>query len=174
MLHGRGQPPREDNGAMNAKPNSELRPLLMFLALWFVTGALTHPVFAQRMPAASHGPSVASQSPMLGKPGDYVGWETCAGCHRAEAQSFMKTVHAPAGEGLPVSPAVPPAELSPSAAAGKKIYDDMMCAGCHKIGGQGGEGGPALENVGARLTRAGGDEANAGAPGRHGHAALAA
>jgi predicted CXXCH cytochrome family protein len=44
--------------------------------------------------------------------------------------------------------------MSPSAAAGKKIYDDMMCAGCHAIGGQGGTGGGALDDVGERRTRA--------------------
>jgi mono/diheme cytochrome c family protein len=44
--------------------------------------------------------------------------------------------------------------MSPSEAAGKKIYDDMMCAGCHTIAGQGGEGGGALDDVGARRTRA--------------------
>jgi predicted CXXCH cytochrome family protein len=38
--------------------------------------------------------------------------------------------------------------------AGKKIYDDMMCAGCHAIGGQGGTAGGALDDVGARRTRA--------------------
>ena len=30
----------------------------------------------------------------------------------------------------------------------------MMCAGCHTIGGQGGTGGGALDDVGARRTRA--------------------
>jgi predicted CXXCH cytochrome family protein len=91
---------------------------------------------------------------MVGKPGDYVGWQTCAGCHRAEAQAFAKTPHAPAGEALPTSPATPTPGMSASAAAGKTIYDDMMCAGCHTIGGQGGEGGGALDDVGARRTRA--------------------
>jgi predicted CXXCH cytochrome family protein len=44
--------------------------------------------------------------------------------------------------------------MSPSALAGKKIYDDMMCAGCHVIGGQGGDAAPPLDDVGARRTRA--------------------
>ena len=139
---------------MNVQFKSKLPFLLMFLALVLAFGGLATQAFAQRMPEAAHGPSVASQAPLLGKPGDYVGWQTCAGCHRAEAQAFAKTPHAPEGEGLPVSPPAPTNALSPSAAAGKKLYDDMMCAGCHKIGGQGGEGGPPLDDVGVRRTRA--------------------
>ena len=115
---------------MNSQTKSKLRPLLLFVALLFALGALTGQIFAQRMPEAAHGPSVASQAPLLGKPGDYVGWQTCAGCHRAEAQAFAKTPHAPS-EVLPTSPATPTPGMSASAAAGKKIYDDMMCAGCH-------------------------------------------
>jgi predicted CXXCH cytochrome family protein len=106
------------------------------------------------MPQAPKGPSVAWQPASRGNPGDYAGWETCAGCHRAEAQSFVKTPHAHAGEKPPTSPLVSTAGMSPSAAAGKKIYDDMMCAGCHAIGGQGGTGGGALDDVGERRTRA--------------------
>lgn len=137
---------------MNTQSERNLQPLLVLVAVTMALGTFPIQAWAQRMPEANHGPSVASQAPPLGKAGDYVGWETCAGCHRAEAQSFVKTVHAPA-EGLPTSPAQPGAELSPSAVAGKKYYDDMMCAGCHKIGGQGGEGGPDLDDVGSRLTR---------------------
>jgi predicted CXXCH cytochrome family protein len=105
------------------------------------------------MPDAAHGPSVAAQAPMVGKPSDYAGWETCAGCHRAEAQAFAKTLHAP-GEALPTSPPIPTAGISASATAGKKIFDDMVCMGCHTLGGQGGEGGGALDDVGVRRTRA--------------------
>jgi len=105
------------------------------------------------MPEAAKGPSVARQATSEGKPSDYVGWETCAGCHRAEAQSFVKTPHAHFGEKLPASPFVSTTGLSPSASAGKKIYDDMMCAGCHSIGGQGGTSGGALDDVGERRTR---------------------
>ena len=139
---------------MNAQPKRKLPPLPAFLLLLFALGMTVSLAFAQRMPEAARGPSVASQAPLVGKPGDYAGWETCAGCHRAEAQAYAKTPHAPAGEPLPTSPATPTPGLSPSAAAGKKIYDDMVCAGCHKIGGQGGEGGGALDDVGARRTRA--------------------
>ena len=139
---------------MNPQPKRKLQPLLVFLALLFGLGTLTEQTFAQRMPEAAYGPSVASHASIVGKPGDYAGWETCAGCHRAEAQAFAKTPHAPAGGALPTSPATPAPGISPSAAAGKKIYDDMMCAGCHTLGGQGGEGGGALDDVGVRRTRA--------------------
>jgi predicted CXXCH cytochrome family protein len=105
------------------------------------------------MPEAARGPSAASHTPVVGKPGDYAGWQTCAGCHRAEAQAFAKTPHA-VGEVLPTSPATPAGGISASAAVGKKIFDDMVCMGCHTIGGQGGEGGGALDDVGVRRTRA--------------------
>jgi predicted CXXCH cytochrome family protein len=138
---------------MNSQSKSKLRPLLIFLGLMFALGALTGQICAQRMPDAARGPSVAAQAPLVGKPSDYAGWETCAGCHRAEAQAFAKTPHAP-GEALPTSPAAPAAGMSASAAAGKKIFDDMVCMGCHTLGGQGGEGGGALDDVGVRRTRA--------------------
>jgi predicted CXXCH cytochrome family protein len=126
----------------------------MSLALASSFGALGSQAFGQRMPEAARGPSVAWQPSVQGKPSDYVGWETCAGCHRAEAQAFLKTPHAHAGEKPPTSPSVPTPGISSSAAAGKKVYDDMMCAGCHSISGQGGTGGGALDDVGARRTRA--------------------
>ncbi len=138
---------------MNSQPKSLLRPLYGFVALMFSLGALVSPTFAQRMPEAAYGPSVASHAPLAGKPGDYAGWQTCAGCHRAEAQAFVKTPHA-ANEPLPASPATPTPGMSASAVAGKKLYDDMMCAGCHMIGGQGGQGGGELDDVGVRRTRA--------------------
>jgi len=138
---------------MNSQTKSKRPPAHAFLALMFSLATFTGHTFAQRMPEATHGPSVAAQAPLVGKPGDYVGWQTCSGCHRAEAQAFVKTPHA-SGEGLPSSPAAPAPGISPSAAAGKKIYDDMMCAGCHTMGGQGGQGGGALDNVGAQRTRA--------------------
>lgn len=94
---------------MNSPPESKLRPLV-FVALSFALGAFMGQTFAQRMPEAARGPSVASQATLVGKPGDYVGWQTCAGCHSAEAQSFAKTPHAPPGEGSP-STAAPPASV---------------------------------------------------------------
>jgi predicted CXXCH cytochrome family protein len=148
-----GQAPPGGRHSMGDGPSRKLQPRLLFVVLVLALGMLPHPLNGQRMPEAYRGSSVASQATLMGKPSDYVGWETCAGCHRAEAQAFAKTVHAPS-EALPTSPAGPTTGMSPSEVAGKKIYDDMMCAGCHKIGGQGGEGGPALDDVGARLTRA--------------------
>ena len=140
---------------MNAPANSKLQPLLIILGLLFAYGAAMGRTFAQRMPESAGGPSVSSHSPFVGKPGDYAGWETCAGCHRAEAESYAKTIHAPEGEGLPTSPPTPaPAVLSESEASGKKLFDKMVCSGCHSIGGQGGHSGPALDDVGARRARA--------------------
>jgi len=140
---------------MNAPANPKLQPHLIILGLLFAFGVPMGHTFAQRMPESVRGPSVAAHSPLVGKPDDYAGWETCAGCHRAEAESYAKTPHAPAGEPLPASPATTPTPgISPSAAAGKKIYDNMMCAGCHTISGQGGQGGGALDDVGVRRTRA--------------------
>ena len=129
-------------------------PLLSLYPLTLCLAALVSPALAQRMPDSTKGPSVAWRSTAQGKPGDYVGWQTCAGCHRAEAQAFVKTSHAHTGEALPTSPAGTASLLSSSAAAGKKLYDDMMCAGCHTIGGQGGTSGPALDDIGTRWTRA--------------------
>jgi predicted CXXCH cytochrome family protein len=108
--------------------------------------------FAQRRPAATEGPSVAWKTPLRGSANDYVGSQTCAGCHRTEAREFFKTVHARAGEEVQTAPPSEKGE-SPSVAAGRKIYNDMMCAGCHQIGGKGGTAAPALDDVGVRRTR---------------------
>ena len=139
---------------MSSQRRSKRRPLLVSLALAFSSGILAGQAFAQRMPEAAKGPSVAWRASNQSKPSDYVGWEACAGCHRAEAQVFVKTPHALVGEKLPTSPPALAPEISPSAAAGKKIYDDMMCAGCHTIGGQGGTVAGPLDDVGVRRTRA--------------------
>ena len=110
-------------------------------------------LYAQRRPGTEKGPSVAWRPPVVANSKDYVGAQTCAGCHRDIAKQFFKTVHAEEGEAAQSAPpASGPAE-SPSVAAGRKIYGDMMCAGCHKIGGQGGTAGPALDDLGVRRTR---------------------
>lgn len=88
---------------MNSEPEIILQRLTL-TALLLVLCGVSRQTLAQRMPEPRGGPSVASQSAVLGKPGDYVGWETCAGCHRAEAQSFMKTVHAAGGRRFADSP----------------------------------------------------------------------
>ncbi len=90
---------------------------------------------------------------MEGNPSDYVGTETCAGCHRDEARAFFKTPHA---EGSKAPEPVPPAPGPPepaSVAAGRKLYNDMMCSACHQIGGKGGTSAPALDDVGVRRSR---------------------
>jgi predicted CXXCH cytochrome family protein len=138
---------------MSSQRRSKLSLLLVPLSLVFFIGTLAGQAFAQRMPEAAKGPSVAWQPALQGKPSDYVGWETCAGCHRAEAQAFVKTPHALAAQKLPTSPSALTPQISLSAAAGKKIYDDMMCAGCHMIGGQGGTVAAPLDDVGERRTR---------------------
>ncbi len=139
---------------MSSEPRIKLSPLFVCLALASSFSTLAEQAFAQRMPEAAKGPSVAWQAPLQGMPNDYAGWETCAGCHRTEAQSFVKTPHAQTGQKPPTSPLVPAPGISSSAVAGKKIYDDMMCAGCHTIGGQGGTSGGELNDVGTRRTRA--------------------
>ncbi|MFZ0963939.1 MAG: cytochrome c3 family protein [Terriglobia bacterium] len=128
---------------MNSRSDSKLRPLLVVGALLLAVGPFTGQTYAQRMPEAAHGPSVASQAPMLGKASDYVGWETCAGCHSAEAQSFAKTPHAP------------PSETSASAKAPSMSVQG--CETCHGPGKAHAEaeeqaaGDSAKETAGAKL-----------------------
>jgi predicted CXXCH cytochrome family protein len=120
---------------MSSQGRIKLSPLLVCLALASLFGALADQAFAQRMPEAAKGPSVAWQAPLRGKPSDYAGWETCAGCHRAEAQAFVKTPHTRASERMPASPLAPTPGIPASAAAGKKIYDNMSgCEACHGSG----------------------------------------
>ena len=118
------------------------------LALVGSTAAL-----AQRQPMSSTPPSVTAKTPLRGAASDYVGSETCAGCHRAESKEFFKTVHAEIGEAPKPAGAAPGQAESPSVAAGRKIYNDMVCMGCHQIGGQGGTSAPALDDIGVRRTR---------------------
>ena len=54
---------------MNFPTISKLRPLLVFVALMVAFSEVTEQVYAQRMPEAAHGPSVASQAPAAGKAG---------------------------------------------------------------------------------------------------------
>ncbi len=154
---------RPRNGTYKAeaggKGEIEMKRLLRFmvggalLASTFCFFAIAN-LYAQRRPATEKGPSVAWKPPVEVNPKDYVGAQTCAGCHQEIAKQFFKTVHAQESEGTHAAPAAAAAPASPSAAAGKKLYDNMMCAGCHKIGGQGGTVGPALDNVGAQSSRA--------------------
>ena len=134
---------------MNPQPKRKLPFLLQIFLIFFALGITASRGTAQRMPTAARGPSVASQSPLVGKPSDYAGWETCAGCHRAEAQAFAKTPHAPAGEALPTSPSTPTPGAQPTSVTG--------CEACHGPGKahadaeQDAAGDPAKETTGAKL-----------------------
>ena len=123
--------------------------LLVCLAGFLPTAFL----YAQRQPAPPKGPSVAWKAPVQTNPNDYVGPQVCSGCHRAEARQFFKSPHGEQGGAVEATPAAAGAAESPSVASGRKLYNDMMCAGCHQIGGKGGTVGPALDDVGARRTR---------------------
>jgi hypothetical protein len=113
------------------------------LALLVTLGTLASTTFGQRLPEAARGPSVASHAPLAGKPGDYAGWQTCAGCHTAEAESFAKTPHAAAGEASP-STATPPTRVT-------------GCETCHGPGKAHADaegeaaGEPAKEKAGTKL-----------------------
>ena len=79
---------------MSSQRRSKLRPLLVSLPLVFSFGALAGRAFAQKMPEAAKGPSVAWQFKAEGNPGDYVGSDRCKLCHDTEAAQFEKTAHA--------------------------------------------------------------------------------
>jgi len=139
---------------------SEMKRLLNFLVsaaflICMVGFATTAYLYAQRQPAPPKGPSVAWKAPVEVNPNDYVGAQTCAGCHRTEARQFFKSPHGAQeqGEAVQTAAAAPGEAESPSVAAGRKIYNDMMCAGCHQLGGKGGTAGPVMDGVGARRTR---------------------
>ena len=107
---------------MSSHRRTKLSLLLVSLTLVFLIGALAGQIFAQRMPEAAKGPSVAWRASAQGKPSDYAGWKTCTGCHRAEAQVFVKTPHALAGEALPTSPSAPTPGISLFAFRWPKIW----------------------------------------------------
>lgn len=142
------------------KVESDMKRLLSFLKcaalLTCLAGMLPSAyLYAQRRPAPQKGPSVAWKAPVEANPNDYVGPQVCAGCHRAEARQFFKSPHGEQEQGGAVEPTAAPAGAaeSPSIEAGRKLYNDMMCAGCHQIGGKGGTVGPALDEVGSRRSR---------------------
>ncbi len=65
---------------------------LIALAVGLISGLPL--ALAQKQPAATEPSSVVWKAPAEGRPGDYVGQETCAGCHPTQATQFSKTVHA--------------------------------------------------------------------------------
>lgn len=73
---GSGTPDEGRQYSMNTQLKGKLRPLLVFVTLMFAISALTEQTFAQRLPEAACGPSVAWRAPMCT---DY-----CYGTARAE------------------------------------------------------------------------------------------
>lgn len=76
-------------------PSLRYRAILSALAVVLALGVQGS--FAQKQPASREPSSVAWKAPVEGKADQYVGAETCAGCHIDEARQFAKTVHAKAG-----------------------------------------------------------------------------
>ena len=76
-------------------PSLRYRAILSALAAVLALGAQW--ALAQKQPAAHQGSSVAWKAPAEGKADQYVGADTCAGCHADQARQFAKTVHARAG-----------------------------------------------------------------------------
>jgi predicted CXXCH cytochrome family protein len=65
----------------------------ILLALFLSFTAL--PGFAQKMPAAPQGPSVAVTVPEFNAPAsEFVGVDRCRSCHKSEVVEFQKTAHA--------------------------------------------------------------------------------
>jgi predicted CXXCH cytochrome family protein len=73
------------------------RHILFLCAIVGVTAAIfPQRAVAQRQPAASQSASAVWQADKNAKPEDYVGVETCSGCHQEQATQFSKTIHAKA------------------------------------------------------------------------------
>ncbi len=125
---------------------------LLRLIFWSCVLGLTLgvPALAQRQPDSATPPSLTWKGPQGGQLQDYVGARTCGECHRIEDEEFFKTLHARVSQ---VSPPARARGESSAVAAGRKIYDKMMCAGCHAIGGKGGTVGPKLDDAGVRFAR---------------------
>jgi predicted CXXCH cytochrome family protein len=73
------------------RKNSATRAWL-FLPVAVLTLA-AHLAFAQKQPAVNDPSSVSWRALPAGQPGDYVGQETCAACHRVRAELLAKTPH---------------------------------------------------------------------------------
>jgi len=52
----------------------------------------------------------------------------------------------------PPTQAIPPASSSDPVSVGRALYYSKSCDACHSIGGKGGTAGPALDNVGAKVS----------------------
>jgi len=116
-----------------------------------VSAAAVRPVIAQRLPEANKGPSVALRAPEQGKSTDYVGWETCAGCHSAQAAAFAKTPHAHLGN---MAPTAKSSGMAASAPAHAAVTGCETCHGpgkAHSDAEADAAGDAAKEAAGAKL-----------------------
>ncbi len=110
-------------------------------------------LYAQRRPGTEKGPSVAWRPPVEANSKDYVGAQTCAGCHRDIAKQFFKTVHAEEGEAAQSAPAA----SGPAAAAPSGPVTVSGCEICHGPGRahaeaeQAAAGDPAKIEAGTKL-----------------------
>ena len=85
---------------------------------------------------------------------DVVGAEEAAG-HRADIIAFLEWVGNIDTNGFPAEPDLVeptgPANANPSLMASAPVFFQTVCAGCHAVGGTGGNVGPALDGVSKRF-----------------------
>ena len=120
----------------------------------FMTGHLTNP-----QEHATKYPELHGGKPSIMPPTNATPEQT------RQLVAYLMTLPEPAGGfvvdphahgPLPVQGAGSPsgtALATESSHAGEKVYFDLGCAGCHAIGGTGGQFGPALDGIASRRTR---------------------
>src|SRR5215831_1513101 len=69
------------------------RLTFLLTTLTLLLGIPNGPAFAQKVPEASQGPSVAATF-IEGRPEDYAGIDRCRSCHKPEYREYEKTLHA--------------------------------------------------------------------------------
>lgn len=74
--------------------NSRKGKRIWLVSFFVFFTAYTVLVFGQKQPASSEAGSVTWRVPAEGQASDYIGRETCAGCHPSEDKQYGKTVHA--------------------------------------------------------------------------------
>jgi predicted CXXCH cytochrome family protein len=79
---------------MKGHRSPELRKPLVVLTAVLSFSFVAVQALAQRMPAASTGPSTSWKFQEEQPPGNYVGSERCGYCHDAQLKQFQKTAHA--------------------------------------------------------------------------------
>lgn len=77
---------------MKARPGLTARAVPSFILLASFLCLHTDGVFAQKVPGATQGPSVAP-SFILGNENDYAGIDRCRACHKPEYREYEKTAH---------------------------------------------------------------------------------